>query len=135
MDCETVFNSGDAAILSRTKRCSKAFKGGEWASLGLGVGRLAYAGIAKGASMSYAAMGATMENAVAASAFRNGLKKVLSLNPWREFRIYPFDQMVEKYGTAEAIIDAAGRTNLGWNALGAVRGAATLATTDECGCR
>jgi RHS repeat-associated protein len=130
-------NSDDAAVLGRTKRCSGAFKAGEWASLGLGAGRLAYAGIAKAGSMSYAALGATMENAAAASTFRNGLKQAFRLNPWSQFRVYPFERMVEKYGTAEAIIEAAGRTNTGINMVGAAAaagGAATLATTDDCGC-
>ncbi|MBF0523956.1 MAG: RHS repeat-associated core domain-containing protein [Deltaproteobacteria bacterium] len=127
----------DAAILDRVERCSGAFKAGEWASLGLGAGRLAYAGIAQMGSMGYAALGVTMENAAAASAFRNGLKQVFRLG-LSNARVYPFEQMVAKYGTAEAIIDAAGRTNLGWNAVGAAGaagGAATLATTDECGCQ
>jgi hypothetical protein len=45
--------------------------------------------------------------------------------------------MVEKYGTAEAIIAAEGRTNTGINMVGGVvaaGGATTLATADECGC-
>jgi hypothetical protein len=127
----------DAAILEKAKRCSGAFKGGEWASLGLGAGRLAYAGLAKGASMAYAARGATMANAAGASAFRNGLKKAFRLNPFSKFRVYPFSKMVEKYGDAESIIDAAGRTNSGINAAGAAAaggGAATLSTTDDCEC-
>jgi hypothetical protein len=130
-------SSGDAAILGRTKRCSGAFKAGEWASLGLGAGRLAYAGLAKAGSLGYAALGGTMENAAAASAFRNGLKQAFRLNPWSSFRVYPFERMVEKYGTAEAIIEAAGRTDTGLNMVGAAAasgGAATLATTDDCGC-
>jgi len=78
-----------------------------------------------------------MENAAGAVAFRNGLKHVFRLG-LSNARVYPFEQMVEQYGTAEAIIDAAGRTNLGWNTLGAIGaagGAATLAATGECGCQ
>jgi hypothetical protein len=45
--------------------------------------------------------------------------------------------MVEKYGSAEAIIAAAGRTNAGVNAVGAVAtvgGSLTLSTSDDCEC-
>jgi RHS repeat-associated protein len=131
-------DDADAATLRREKRCSSAFKAGEWASLGLGAARLAYAGLAKGASIAYAARGATMANAAAVSGFRNGLKQVFRLNPWSKFRIYSFENMVEKYGTAETIIAAAGRTNTGNNAVGAAAaagGAATLTTTDDCECK
>ncbi|KPK90727.1 MAG: hypothetical protein AMJ94_08615 [Deltaproteobacteria bacterium SM23_61] len=135
---EQFMSSGDATILRRTKRCSKAFKGGEWASLALGGGRLAYAGIAKGASMIYAARGATMANAAAVSAFRNGLKQVFRLGLWRDARIYTLERMVEKYGTAEEILAAAGRTDLEINAIGAWAasgGTITLATSDDCWCK
>jgi hypothetical protein len=87
--------------------------------------------------MGYAALGATMKNAAAASAFRNGLKQVFRLGLWSEARVYTFEQMVEKYGTAKAIIAAAGRTDPGINRVGAwaaAGGATTLATTDDCGC-
>jgi RHS repeat-associated protein len=134
---EQFMSSDDAATLRRTKQCSGAFKTGEWASLGLGVGRLAYAGLAKGSSMLYAARGATMENAMEAAAFRNILKRVFRLNPWSMFRIYPFEKVVGKYETAEAIIEAAGRTNVPYNIIGTVvaaGGTTTLATADECEC-
>ncbi len=127
----------DAAILEKTKRCSGTFKGGEWASLGLGVGRLAYAGLAKGASMVYAARGASMANAAGASAFRNGLKKTFRLNPFSKYRVYPFSKMVNKYGDAKSIIDAAGRTNSEINAIGVtIAGGATVVLTaaDDCEC-
>ena len=77
-----------------------------------------------------------MKNAAAASAFRNGLKQVFRLG-LSDARVYPFQRMVEKYGTAEAIIAAAGRTDSGLNVVGAgaaAGGAATLATTDDCEC-
>jgi RHS repeat-associated protein len=132
------FMSGeDAAILRKTKRCAGAFKAGEWASLGLGAGRLAYAGLAKGSSMFLAARGMTMQNAAAASAFRNSLKKWFSINPWRNFRIYPFEKMIEKYPNAEEIIRAAGRTSAYYNLIGAyitLSSATALETTDDCEC-
>ena len=78
-----------------------------------------------------------MRNAEAASTFRNGLKRAFRLNPFSQFRVYPFSRMVEKYGDPKSIIDAAGRTNKGINKLGgatAAGGAATLLTTDDCEC-
>ena len=65
------------------------------------------------------------------------LKKWFSLNPGRQFRIYPFEKMVAKYGTAEELIKAAGRTSKYYNqigAYGAAGGAATLSTTEDCEC-
>jgi hypothetical protein len=78
-----------------------------------------------------------MENAVAVSAFRNFLKQVFRLNPLITFRVYPFEKMVEKYGTAQTIIEAAGRTNTGINLVGGIAaagGATSLGTTGNCGC-
>lgn len=132
-----MMNSADAAVLRRTKRCSSAFKAGEWASLLLGSGRVAYAATAKVASMRFAALGANMENAFAAWAFRNSLKRTFRLGLFRDFRMYTFEQMVYKYRTAEGVIAKAGRTNLGLNLVGvhmAAGGAATLLTTDDCEC-
>jgi hypothetical protein len=60
------------------------------------------------------------------------------LNPWSQYRIYPFERMVEKYGTAAAIIKAAGRTDRVANVVGAVAaagGATTILTTGNCGCK
>jgi RHS repeat-associated protein len=134
---ERFMSTGDVVTLQRTKRCSKAFKAGEWISLGLGAGRLVYAGMAKGASMAYAARGITIGNAAAASAFRNGLKRVFRLSPRSTFRVYPFDALVEKYGSAESIIEAAGRTDTSINIVGAIAatgGATTLSTSDDCEC-
>lgn len=134
---EQFMSNEDAAVLRRTKRCSKAFKAGEWASLALGGGRLAYAGIAKGASIVYTARGATMANAAAASAFRNALKVVFRAGLWRG-GLSQFEQLVAEKGTAEAIIAAAGRTNPVVNSVGAwaaAGSATTLATTDDCGCK
>jgi hypothetical protein len=87
--------------------------------------------------MYYAARETTMQNAAAASAFRNTLKKWFSINPWRNFRIYRFEAMVEKYPTAEEIIKAAGRTSGYYNLIGAyvtASSATAAATTDDCEC-
>jgi RHS repeat-associated protein len=128
---EQFLDSHQIEVLKNAQLCSNTFKAGEWASLILGLGRLAYAGVAKGASMTYAAKGYTINNAMAASTFRNTLKKVFRLNPFSEFRVYPFSTVLSKYnGSAQKVIEAAGRTNSTLNWLGAVSaggGATTLA--------
>lgn len=135
---EALGGSENAALLRRTEQRSKAFRAGEWASLSLGAGRLAYAGIAKGASMVYAARGATMANAVADSAFRNTLIQVFRAGLWRNARIYTIDELAQRYRTAEEIIAAAGRTDTLTNvavAGAAAGGAITLATNGDCECQ
>jgi RHS repeat-associated protein len=133
---EQVMNDADAELLRLTKSCSDSFAAGEWTSLALGGGRLAYAGIAKGASAYYGAKGATMANAAAAVAFRNGLKQAFRLGLGKNFRVYPFSKMVDKYGTPEKIIAAAGRTNKGFNAAGAeMAGGAAAALAQKCECK
>ncbi len=109
-------------------KCSKAYSAGEWASLGLGVGRMAYAGIAK-VGVALAADGA------AAMAFRNGLKRVMR-GPLAgsNYRIKSYEELLVKYGSDEAIQAAAGRTNSAVNAVGAdlsIGGSVGAAT---CGC-
>lgn len=109
-------------------RCSKAYSAGEWASLGLGAGRMAYAGIAKvGAAV--AADGA------AAMAFRNGLKRVMR-GPLAgsNYRIKSYDDLLAKYGSDEAIQAAAGRTNSTVNAVGADLSIGGAVGASTCGC-
>jgi RHS repeat-associated protein len=102
--------------------CSTSYKAGAWSSFGLGVGRLAYAGIAKAGSV-LAASGAE------ASAFRQGMKGVFRLGAAKNWR--PPD--LSKYPTDEALRAAAGRTNPGMNAYGAgVAAAGVVGAT--CGC-
>jgi RHS repeat-associated protein len=133
---QALLNSADVAALRREMRCSKAFKAGELASLAFGVGRLAYAGIAKTASIFYAARGATMANAAAAVATRNSLKVWFRAYLWRGGQV-TMGQAVGRYGTAEEIIAAAGRTNRNVNAAGGIiagGSATTLATAESCDC-
>jgi hypothetical protein len=135
---EQFMDDADAALLRQTERCSGVFEAGEWASLGLGAGRLAYAGLAKGASAAFAARGATMANAQAASAFRNTLKQWFRVNPWTKFRMYTWEQVVAKHKTAEKIFYKAGYTDPRLNGLGAAMGAggaATLAMGEDCECK
>jgi hypothetical protein len=94
-------------------RCSQAYSIGEWASLGLGVGRVMYAGTAK--------IGAAVAaNGAAAMAFRNGLKRVMR-GPMAgsNYRIKSYNELLAKYKTDAAIQAAAGRTNKSINAVGA----------------
>jgi uncharacterized protein RhaS with RHS repeats len=91
---------------------------GDEVSLAGGVARLGYAGAAKGSSLLLRKV-PTLANAMKAVARRNTLKKVFRLNPWSEFRIYPYDAMDAKYlGDLLEIIKASGRTNPYLNLLG-----------------
>ncbi len=108
-------------------RCSKAYAAGEWASLGLGAGRMAYAGIAKIGA-------AAAANGAAAMAFRNGLKRVMR-GPLAgsNYRIKSYEDLLSRYGSDEAIQAAAGRTNPVVNAAGAdmaIGGTAGVGTPD-----
>jgi RHS repeat-associated protein len=102
--------------------CSTLYKAGAWSSFGLGVGRLAYAGVAKAGSI-LAASGAE------ASAFRQGMKGLFRLGTAKNWR--PPD--LSKYATDEALRAASGRTNLGMNGYGAGVAAAGAAGA-TCGC-
>jgi hypothetical protein len=92
---------------------------GDVVSFTAGFARLGYAGSAKLSSM-VLRRSPTLANAMKAVENRNMLKKIFRLNPWSEFRIYPYSAMSAKYGgdTLE-IIKASGRTNPYLNGLGA----------------
>ena len=103
--------------------CSSAYAVGTYGSLVLGTGRLAYAGAAK-------AIAATAGSGATASAGRQVLKRIfrggLSRNPRGPGRAYDTDAELRT---------AAGRTNPGYNALGAngaIGGA--LGASNLCGC-
>ena len=125
-------NRDDADVLDKVKRCSGSFRVGEWTSLVLGGGRLLYAGSAKiGASL--AADGA------AAMVFRNNLKRIMR-GPLAasNYRIKNYEDLMAKYGSDQAIKAAAGRTNPGFNALGAnmaAGGATVMTSNSNCGCQ
>ncbi|NHQ88706.1 RHS repeat-associated core domain-containing protein [Iodobacter sp. HSC-16F04] len=103
-------------------QCSNAYQAGGWISFGLGMGRLAYAGVAKTGSI-LASSGAE------ASAFRQGLKGAFRFGAAKSWR--PPD--LSKYPTDNALRAAAGRTNLGMNGYGAGVAAAGSAGS-MCGC-
>ena len=132
---DAIYGDGTGDAVDKKLKCSKSHTAGQWASLGLGGGRLVYAGAAKGSSLIQTARGATMANARTASSFRNGLKKAFRLNPFSKFRVYPFEKISTKYGDPKSIIDAAGRTDGTLNALGAdlVAGSAYSLSKDDGG--
>jgi len=135
---DAIYGDGIGDTVDQKLKCSKSHTAGQWASLALGGGRLAYAGAAKASSLVQTARGATMANARAASSFRNGLKKAFRLNPFSKFRIYPFEKIAAKYGNPKDIINAAGRTDGTLNALGAdlaAGGAYSLLNDDGEGCK
>jgi RHS repeat-associated protein len=119
---------------STVNRCSKAYRyssiAGSTAMLFVGIGRLAYAGAAKAISLT----AKTYHEAVNA---RNALKIGFRLGFDKTSRIYTPSQMLQYHGTAEKVIQGAGKTNPAWNiggaagVAGAIRGFFNL---PECGC-
>jgi hypothetical protein len=92
---------------------------GDVVSLAGGLARVGYAGAAKGTSL-VLREAPTLANSMKAVAIRNALKKAFRLNPWSEYRIYPYDAIARKYrGNLLEIIKASGRTNPYLNLLGA----------------
>ncbi len=124
----TAWIRDQSGIDGGVNKCSPAYSGsrtgGNIGSLGLGVGRLAYAGLAKGYSL-------TASSGAAASAGRSNLRRMFgggdSLRP----------PNLSRYPTDAALRQAAGRTNPLANAAGAGAaglGANDLANGNECGC-
>ncbi|UGQ45144.1 RHS repeat-associated core domain-containing protein [Massilia endophytica] len=110
-------------------RCSTAYAVGEWASLGFGMGRMLYAGIAKAGA-------ALATNGSEAMVFRNGLKRVMR-GPLAgsNYRIKNYGDLMNEYGSDAAIKVAAGRTNTPINAVGADLAFGGPANAMSCGCR
>lgn len=91
---------------------------GDVVSLAGGLARLGYAGGAKVTSLALREA-PTVANAMKSVAIRNALKQWFRLNPWSEYRIYPYATISAKYGgDLLEIIKAAGRTNPYLNLLG-----------------
>jgi RHS repeat-associated protein len=107
--------------------CSDAYGNGELAALAAGVGRLAYAAVAK-AGAAAAASGA------AANAVRNSLKGAARLGAAKGYRAVSYGRALEKYGSDAAVRAAAGRTDPFFNALGAGV-AAAAGVGPDCECR
>jgi RHS repeat-associated protein len=100
-------------------KCSDSYRAGNLASFALGAGRLAYAGIAKGISI-------TASSGAAASAGRSRLRVIFGGGK----SLRPPD--LTKYTTDAALRAAAGRTNPYVNTLGAAVAIKSIA--GACGC-
>jgi RHS repeat-associated protein len=106
---------------------STAYQVGMYGSMAIGGARLAYAAGLKGFQMAGRAIGG-MEGAYAASTGRNAMKILFRGGLFPRFRIYPFSQIVGKYGDDwSAIIAAAGRSNVTVNAAGVAAGGGAAA--------
>jgi RHS repeat-associated protein len=121
-------------------KCSTAYKAGGYASLGLGLDRLAYAGGAKALPYLVRSEGAKdLAYALRVSAARNTLKKVFRLGLFPNYKAWSAAEILARYGTdVEEILAGAGRTSRPWNALGAAGagfGAYMVGTASSgCGC-
>lgn len=101
---------------------------GEGASLFVGSSRLAYAAAAR-------AIPFVARSAAQAVAMRNGLKGMFSLMGRAHPRTYSVGDVLARYGSEQAAIDAAGRTNSVLNGVGAgmaASGATALADGVSC---
>ena len=122
---DTMLMGEEAARAIDDAKSSTSFAVGEGAALFIGSGRLAYAGLAKGASLTRLAVGSS--NYAGAVGFRNGLKAAFRLGLADGYKMYTPAQMLSKYGSASAVISASGRTNnyyntaAAWVAAGATR--------------
>jgi hypothetical protein len=126
-----------AGVSGGVNRCSTAYRGGEFASLALGTGRLLYAGAARALPMLIPESGNALARALAISAARNELKVGFRLGLFPNYRMLSPAQVIEKYGTDPAkIIGGATRTNRLLNQLGidAVVGPTVNETATKAGC-
>jgi RHS repeat-associated protein len=107
-------------------KCSSYYAGGEWAGLFAGGARLAYAGTVKAGSI-------LAKSGEAASTFRNTIKGVFrGTFSKAKYKIYPYETLLQKYGSDAAVKAAAGRTNIGYNIYS---GAVVLDGASDCICR
>ena len=112
-------------------RCSNAYKAGQYAALAIGAGRIGYAGAVKAVSLAPGVSGA------AASAFRNAAKRVFR-GPFAgsDYRMYSYEQLLEKYGSDAAVKAKSGQTDPLLNAIGADAAAGgAIDSASECGCK
>ena len=118
--------------------CSDAYVWGECASFLGGVGRSAYAGLAKGLSHLVRGGGDELAYALRVSAGRNFLKRT-SRDPlfFLNYKIYLPAQILNKYGADPAtIIRKSTTTSKAWNAVGddTAAGSVTNRAANGCGC-
>jgi RHS repeat-associated protein len=110
---------------------SGAYFGGELASFAVGTGRLAYAGAAKCLRLIKAPNALDRARKIADA--RNKLKDLFRLGQFKNFRKPTFDQLLNRYKTAEGIIDAATRTNPLLNGVGAGAAAGAIINVGTSG--
>jgi RHS repeat-associated protein len=116
--------------------CSNSYAAGQYASLFLGVGRMAYAGVAKALPLLVSPGATSLGTALTVSAARNTLKQAARLGTFPNYRIYTAQQVLAKYGADPAAITAAAtRTNPMYNAIGANLGAGAGVGAATCGCQ
>jgi hypothetical protein len=100
--------------------CSGYYRAGEWASLGIGASRLAYAGTAKALPLLVEEGDTALETAQNVFNARNALKTTFRAGTFPNSRMYTWEQIDAKYGgDAAKIVGAATRTNPLANASGA----------------
>jgi RHS repeat-associated protein len=115
--------------------CSSSYTAGQYASLFLGVGRLAYAGAAKALPQLVTRGATSLDTALAVSTARNTLKQAARLGTLPNYRIYTAEQVLSKYGADPAAITAAAtRTNPLANAVGANLAIGAGVGRATCGC-
>jgi RHS repeat-associated protein len=121
-------------------RCSLGYRAASiTTSIGMlvaSVGRLVYAGIAKGLSIS-ARLAGTEAAALRASTLRDSMKIPFRLWLNRTARIVPAAERLKKYRTAAALSRAVGRTDPLWNSGGVLGVGGALNAffnLPECGC-
>ena len=109
--------------------CSTSYLVGQWMSLALGGGRVLYASIAKFGA-------AAAADAAGAVAFRNTLKRIMR-GPLAgsSFRIKSYAELMDKYGSEDAIKAAAGRTNQVVNSIGINSSVGSVVDQATCSCQ
>ncbi len=107
--------------------CSGAYQYGGYAALAAGLGRLAYATVAKVGA-------AAASSGVAAHAFRNTLKAWGRVRVAPNWRAVSYAESFAEKGSDAAVQLAAGKTNRFFNAYGALVGAVGAANGGGCGC-
>jgi RHS repeat-associated protein len=123
-------------------RCSSAYQTahlfGTGLSMTMGLGRLAYAGAAKALPTLIGAGGSAAARSLAISGGRNTLKRLARGDVFNRstYRMYDPAAKLAEYGSPEALINAATRTDPYLNALGAAvaAGAAANEVRSQCEC-
>lgn len=98
-------------LAEEVDECSDAYAYGELASFLVGTGRTLYAGSMKGIGLAARLLGGGTRGVMFAVATRNSMKQVFRMGFFRNFRIKTYADMLARYGSNEAVIAAATRSN------------------------